>query len=269
MLIYVVTNKVNGKRYVGQTIQRLEDRWSKHCSRSSGCPILGRAIRKYGRMSFTVEVVSACSTLGQLNDAEAYFVDHYQSMTPDGYNVLRGGDASHSMTGVVRSQETRERFSAARKGKPNGHLGLKRSDATRARQSVAQKGNQYAKGACRSVETRAKIGAANRGRPLSDEQRWRLSQLRIGKSPPNKGVPMSSEAKLHLSKINAGKRPGNCVEIVNTATGELFYSMTAAARNSGISVSHLSSVLSGRYPNRTNLTPVASSSCELATPNAA
>lgn len=63
MLIYKITNQVNGKCYIGQTIKSAEERWKEHRQHAFGThpndqnKALYRAIRKYGLDNFTFEVV--------------------------------------------------------------------------------------------------------------------------------------------------------------------------------------------------------------------
>jgi group I intron endonuclease len=61
--IYKITNKLNGKIYVGQTIKSLEDRFQKHCCGTSAKDkyhfnmAIKKAIRKYGKDNFTIELI--------------------------------------------------------------------------------------------------------------------------------------------------------------------------------------------------------------------
>lgn len=59
-LIYVVTNKINNKKYVGLTTRKLHERWSGHCNgvkRADNDTLLGRAIAKYGDEAFIIEAL--------------------------------------------------------------------------------------------------------------------------------------------------------------------------------------------------------------------
>ena len=75
MIIYLITNSTNGKRYVGKTTKPLDVRWRGHVagSTSSGVP-LARAIRKYGTDAFTREVLEKCSK-ESLNEREVFWIE--------------------------------------------------------------------------------------------------------------------------------------------------------------------------------------------------
>lgn len=89
--IYKIQNKQNGKIYIGQS-NDIERRIKEHCYPSryiqSQCPI-DYAIHKYGKDSFTYEVVEECS-IEELNDKETYWIAYYNSIT-SGYNCNYGG----------------------------------------------------------------------------------------------------------------------------------------------------------------------------------
>lgn len=95
--IYKITNKINGKCYIGQSID-IHDRWIKHRSRpfqvndNAYDTYLYRAIRKYGLDNFTFEVLEECS-YEELNEREIYYIDFYNShYTKNGYNMTFGGE---------------------------------------------------------------------------------------------------------------------------------------------------------------------------------
>jgi group I intron endonuclease len=56
MIIYKITNKVNGKVYIGQTIRSLNTRFKEHCKKPR-CIALHSAINEYGRNSFEVSIL--------------------------------------------------------------------------------------------------------------------------------------------------------------------------------------------------------------------
>jgi group I intron endonuclease len=68
MFIYKITNKINGKVYIGKTVRTVEQRWAQHLAdahrRSS--PLLHNAIRKYGSDAFNISILHEVSTLPEL-----------------------------------------------------------------------------------------------------------------------------------------------------------------------------------------------------------
>ena len=92
---YCHTNKVNGKRYVGQTVDTMEVRWKGHVSAAKqyrGSRILGAAIRKYGPEAFDHEVLEvAVVTQKEADILETNWIKRKKSRAPGGYNLAAGG----------------------------------------------------------------------------------------------------------------------------------------------------------------------------------
>lgn len=88
--IYKITNKVNGKVYIGQTVNKLEKRFREHCFVGSGCKKLSRAIKKYGKNNFIIEQIDLAHSKNEADDKEIYYIKKYNSIK-DGYNILEGG----------------------------------------------------------------------------------------------------------------------------------------------------------------------------------
>lgn len=93
--IYKITNKINGKIYVGQTTQTLKERFQKHCW---GATIkdkyhlnmaIKQAIRKYGKENFTIELIEEVEK-DKLDEREVYWIKYYDSYHK-GYNCTLGG----------------------------------------------------------------------------------------------------------------------------------------------------------------------------------
>lgn len=91
--IYKITNTINNKLYVGQTIRSVKDRWYRHCGTTKNdkeeAMAIKKAIKMYGKENFTLEVVEICDrTL--LNDREKYWISYYDSYK-NGYNSTKCG----------------------------------------------------------------------------------------------------------------------------------------------------------------------------------
>ena len=91
--IYKITNKINGKSYIGQTIQNVKERFYQHCATKCSQAILNmvihKAINKYGKSNFTIEVIEEVESTN-LNDRERYWIRYYDSYN-NGYNSTKGG----------------------------------------------------------------------------------------------------------------------------------------------------------------------------------
>ena len=93
--IYKITNKINGKVYIGQTITPIKNRMYKHYSQArNGKNITGidAAIKKYGKENFEVEQILECPN-EDLDLQEKFYISKYNSFE-NGYNLTIGGQLS-------------------------------------------------------------------------------------------------------------------------------------------------------------------------------
>lgn len=101
MIIYRITNMVNGKMYVGQTTRSLSQRWREHCSNSSGCTYLHNAITKYGKENFKVEQIDIALDQEELDYKERQYIMCYNTLVPNGYNLTDGGSVGKKISDVI------------------------------------------------------------------------------------------------------------------------------------------------------------------------
>ena len=85
--IYKITNKINGKSYIGYS-NNIERRFKEHCYKNE--QTIDKAIRKYGADSFAFEVLEECS-LSELQEKEKYWISVYNTYYGYGYNEHEGG----------------------------------------------------------------------------------------------------------------------------------------------------------------------------------
>lgn len=91
--LYRITNKINGKIYIGQTVEPTK-RWYQH-RRDAAHPTMAihYAINKYGAHNFEFEVIASCKTWDNVNELETLLVAQYDCLTINGkgYNIALGG----------------------------------------------------------------------------------------------------------------------------------------------------------------------------------
>jgi group I intron endonuclease len=186
MFIYLITNTINGKQYVGQTTRTIEIRWKDHKHHKDfGTSYLHKAIKKYGEENFIREIVCEPLTLESMNDLEREYIEKYNTLSPNGYNLTKGGE---------------------------GSLGLKHTDEAKEKMSRA------AKGRIRSAEHALNISIANTGKKLSEETKVKLSIAAKnkqregsplkGRPSPLRGRKLSLERRKEFSKILLGNKRG-------------------------------------------------------------
>jgi len=92
--IYLITNKINNKKYIGQTIRYdINTRWKYHISNDKRYigQILYNAYKKYGNINFDYKIVCICFD-EDTNKYEKEYIKKYNTLYPNGYNLLEGGD---------------------------------------------------------------------------------------------------------------------------------------------------------------------------------
>lgn len=184
--IYKTTNLINGKVYIGQH-QFLDFDPSYY---GSGTVIL-RAIKKYGKENFKVELLCWAETVEALNEIEVTFIKSYNTTNRKiGYNVSKGGNSF--MKGVPFSEEHRKHLSESHKGKPSLKKNIPLTEEQKQKISESRKGypawnkgmKGFMKGKEVTEETRKKMSESAMGKPGTNTGKkfnvmWRK---RIGKS---------------------------------------------------------------------------------------
>ncbi len=159
--IYGLRNKVNGKWYIGQSID-IHGRWDRY--RRLACkaqPKLFAALSKHGFDSFESIILEECEK-SNLNERETHWIGHYNAHI-QGYNISPGG------FGCRPSEETRLKLSLS-------HMGQSRpcSEEKKAKLSAIFKGRKF------RPEWKEKLRVAQLGRKHSEETKakMRLAQQR-------------------------------------------------------------------------------------------
>ena len=193
--IYLTTNCINQKRYIGQTIRPPTQNYF-----GSGSVFL-QALKKYGKRNFVRTIVCFCDTQEELDAKEKELIalwnpeyniheggseGNWMKYATDEQKAARSKKAADSNRGKKRSVEARMRMSAAKKGVP----GPKRSEETK------RKIGDWHRGQKRSAETRKKMSDAKKGKVFTAEHKRKLSEVQIGK----KRGPHSEETRRKISE---------------------------------------------------------------------
>lgn len=157
MIIYKIVNNINGKIYVGQTINKLGYRISCHC-RLNKSPIQ-QALNKYGLRSFTISIIDTAASRKILDEKECYWIKQLNCKAPNGYNLTDGGEGLKNVT-----EEIRKIIGFKIKGQ-------KRTKEYRERQSRRMMGHAV------SDKVRETARNLNKGKHLSDNAKKKMSEF--------------------------------------------------------------------------------------------
>jgi group I intron endonuclease len=189
-IIYKITNKINNKEYIGQSIHN-DDKYY-----GSG-KYIKRAIEKYGTENFEKEIIEECSN-DILDEREKYWINEYNTFE-NGYNLTLGGQNGW-MTGKKHTEETKEKISKKLKGENNPFYGKKHSDETKKKISNSIKESDEWNKKIKSKEHRNKLSKSQKGRKHTDETKRKISEI-------NKGKKRSAETKKKMSEIQKQIKP--------------------------------------------------------------
>lgn len=106
-IIYLITNKIDDKKYVGQTTRNINIRFAEHCRADS---LIGRAIQKYGLPNFSIEIVAECTSQDELDEKERLYIEKFNCKHPNGYNTAGGGQHSLNPQNNKDSKISRRQF---------------------------------------------------------------------------------------------------------------------------------------------------------------
>lgn len=91
-IVYLLTNLINGKNYIGQTTHSLQFRFKQHLRSNDKNMLTCRAVKKYGKENFIMKSIKRCNTRESLDYWEKYYIKKYNTLAPRGYNLTTGGN---------------------------------------------------------------------------------------------------------------------------------------------------------------------------------
>ena len=150
--IYIISNKINDKKYIGSTTKNPEIRWKSHINGKSKCKAINAAIKLYGVKNFTFEVIYNTKDFSELEKAEIYFIKEYNTFGENGYNLTMGGRGPN---GYAHTPESKKLIKEKRK------LQIMSDNFRKKASEHGKKGSEAYKKRY-SEETRNKISIARR-----------------------------------------------------------------------------------------------------------
>ena len=224
MIVYKITNKLNNKIYIGQTINPIEQRWREHKNDKKGfCRYLFNAFNQYGRDNFEIKILSKCNSMDEMNHRETYYIRLFNTLAPNGYNILPGGGNR------IVGEETRKRQSSSLKGKLVG----KKNGMFGKGKMAGDKNPMFGKK--RTEEARKKISQKLKGRTFSDSHKENISEANRGKK----------KSKVHRDMLSEGNN-WRKVPIFCPTNGKTYQSIMSAARDLNLPSGNISRVINGK-----------------------
>lgn len=103
-IVYKITNKNNGKVYIGLTNKTLQKRWRAHCNSAfseNDSYVFHKAIKKYGEDSFNKEILESGLTENEAKEKEIFYIKKFNSYYSNGcgYNMTFGGEINSHLKG--------------------------------------------------------------------------------------------------------------------------------------------------------------------------
>lgn len=122
MIIYKVTNIINNKVYIGQTIQSLNQRQNAHYkkARLGSQTNFHRALLKYDKVNFIWEQIAKVNDKNTLNELEQFYISKFDSYK-NGYNMTIGGDGGDTISNKSIEQKKNQ---GAKKGNIPWNVGI-------------------------------------------------------------------------------------------------------------------------------------------------
>lgn len=207
--IYITTNLINGKQYIGQHKGDYNDSYL-----GSGI-LITKAIKKYGKDNFTKEVLAYCNSREEADEKERYYIEKYNAIDSDNfYNCQEGGTGGDGWRACKRWMEQHP------------------EEAKKVYQTNGKKIQEWAKNNPEKAKenTLAMIEGARQWRKNNPEQaKETVKRLQEGRKKWQ-----TTHKEEYQAQIDDWRNRGteaNRVSVICITTGEVFKSQSEASRH--------------------------------------
>jgi len=228
--IYIITNEINNKVYIGQVGKgntTIMGRFDSHYKDLNGNKHNNKHLQAawnkytelYGEEAFTFDILEECLE-EELNDKEEYWIDYFKANDNKyGYNKTIGGEGTK---GYKHTQETIQKLSNMFSGENHPNYGMKHTEETKLKMSknncshnpeIVKKRGEKLKGRKFSDEHKQKLSEARKVKTLSEEHKKKISES-------GKGRIVSEETKQKMSENNAMHNPEHRKKVSEALKGK-------------------------------------------------
>jgi len=263
-IVYLTENLITGKKYVGShTTEEINDNYL-----GSG-QALKHSIKKHGKENFKRIVLKECETTLEARQLEEFYINKYNTLSPNGYNISPKGGILFGLGGHSEetkkkiglkskerfgNQEERDKISLRFKGKTLEELyGIDKANEIKQKRKEFFYENNPIKGkfgednpnfgSKRSDETRAKISKSNKDKPKSDKHKKSLSLAWEKRKIEH---PHTKETLEKMRKSMLGKNAKNTYKLTDPNNNEyIVKNMAQFAKENNLQHSCLFKVIRG------------------------
>jgi len=233
-IIYMIRNIINDKKYIGQTIKKINERstWLEESilRNYNGNPHLINSIKKYNFKNFERKIIDIGHNQKDLDEKEEYYIQKYNTLDPNyGYNLKHGGShGKHTkktkkkiseklkgknhykfektyeeVFGEKKAKELKNQISKAVSGENNPMFGKKHTIKSKKQMSKNKKGQvSWNKGLTKETSEGLRTTSEKlKGREFSKEHRMNISEAKKGKYG-GENLPMYGKKRSDLSERN-------------------------------------------------------------------
>lgn len=196
MFVYCIENKLNGKKYIGKTVEKITRRFNRHKykAKSNDRNHLHNAINKYGEENFVIYEIDKAENEQELNEKEMLWIKKYDTKN-NGYNETDGGEGS---SGRILSENTRKKISVSLSKKLEENSDYKEKISIATKKGMENWWNNLTEE--EKIEHKEKL----KNRPKKPRRPWKLTEktkkLMSMSKKGKKRKPLTDEHKENIRK---------------------------------------------------------------------